>query len=60
MLAAEPVTEFELAQAVGVPESVVAETLAELDFLYPRPDGASSSGRSVAGGGMTPVRSMPT
>jgi hypothetical protein len=30
LLAAEPVTEFELAQAVGVPESVVSETLAEL------------------------------
>ena len=48
MLAAEPVTEFELAQAVGVLESVVAETLAELVAFTPRPDGASSSGRSVA------------
>ena len=34
LLAAEPVTEFELAQAVGVPESVVAETLAELVAFY--------------------------
>src|SRR5215217_6946472 len=34
LLAAEPVTEFELAQAVGVPESVVAETLVELVAFY--------------------------
>ena len=34
LLVTEPVTEFELAQAVGVPESVVAETLAELVAFY--------------------------
>jgi len=34
LLAAEPVTEFELAQAVGVPESVIAETLTELVAFY--------------------------
>jgi segregation and condensation protein B len=34
LLAAEPVTEFELAQAVGVPESEVAETLTELVAFY--------------------------
>jgi segregation and condensation protein B len=34
LLTAEPVTEFELAQAVGAPESVVAETLAELVAFY--------------------------
>src|SRR6478672_5502688 len=34
LLAAEPLTEFELAQAVGVPEPLVAEALVELAAFY--------------------------
>jgi len=34
LLAAEPLSVTELAQAVGVPEAVVAETLAELAAFY--------------------------
>jgi segregation and condensation protein B len=34
MLAAEPMTEFELAQAVGMPEPLVAEALVELAAFY--------------------------
>ena len=49
MLAAEPVTEFELAQAVGVPESVVAETLAELVAFYEE-TGRGFELRQVGGG----------
>ena len=49
LLAAEPVTEFELAQAVGVPESVVAETLAELVAFYEE-TGRGFELRQVAGG----------
>ena len=53
LLAAEPVTEFELAQAVAVPESVVAETLAELVAFYEETGRGFGSGRSVVGGGTT-------
>ena len=53
-------TEFELAQAVGVPESVVAETLAELVAFYEETGRGFEPGRSVVGGGTTPVRSTPT
>jgi segregation and condensation protein B len=49
LLAAEPVTEFELAQAVGVPESVVSETLAELVAFYGE-TGRGFELRQVAGG----------
>jgi segregation and condensation protein B len=49
LLAAEPVTEFELAQAVGVPESMVAETLAELVAFYDE-TGRGFELRQVAGG----------
>jgi len=49
LLAAEPVTEFELAQAVGVPESVVAETLAELVAFYEE-TGRGFELRQVGGG----------
>ena len=49
LLAAEPVTEFELAQAVGVPESVVSETLAELVAFYEE-TGRGFELRPVAGG----------
>ena len=49
LLAAEPVTEFELAQAVGVPESVVAETLTELVALYTE-TGRGFELRQVGGG----------
>jgi segregation and condensation protein B len=49
LLAAEPVTEFELAQAVGVPESVVAETLAELVAFYSE-TGRGFELRQVGGG----------
>ena len=49
LLAAEPVTEFELAQAVGVPESVVAETLTELVAFYTE-TGRGFELRQVAGG----------
>jgi segregation and condensation protein B len=49
LLAADPVTEFELAQAVGVPESVVAETLAELVAFYEE-TGRGFELRQVAGG----------
>jgi len=49
LLAAEPVTEFELAQAVGVPESVVAETLAELVAFYTE-TGRGFELRRVGGG----------
>jgi segregation and condensation protein B len=49
LLAAEPVTEFELAQAVGAPESVVAETLAELVAFYEE-TGRGFELRQVAGG----------
>jgi segregation and condensation protein B len=49
LLAAEPVTEFELAQAVGVPESVVAETLTELVAFYTE-TGRGFDLRQVAGG----------
>jgi segregation and condensation protein B len=49
LLAADPVTEFELAQAVGVPESVVAETLVELVAFYEE-TGRGFELRQVAGG----------
>ena len=49
LLAVEPVTEFELAQAVGVPESMVAETLAELVAFYDE-TGRGFELRQVAGG----------
>jgi len=49
LLAAEPVTEFELAQAVGVPESVVSENLAELVAFYEE-TGRGFELRQVAGG----------
>jgi segregation and condensation protein B len=49
LLAAEPVTEFELAQAVGVPESAVAETLAELVAFYEE-TGRGFELRQVGGG----------
>ena len=49
LLAAEPVTEFELAQAVGVPESVVSETLAELVAFYTE-TGRGFELRRVGGG----------
>jgi segregation and condensation protein B len=49
LLAAEPVTEFELAQAVGLPESVVAETLAELVAFYEE-TGRGFELRQVGGG----------
>ena len=49
LLAAEPVTEFELAQAVGVPESVVAETLTELVAFYTE-TGRGFELRQVGGG----------
>jgi segregation and condensation protein B len=49
LLAAEPVTEFELAQAVGVPESVVAETLTELVAFYEE-TGRGFELRQVGGG----------
>ncbi|HEU4909805.1 MAG TPA: SMC-Scp complex subunit ScpB, partial [Propionibacteriaceae bacterium] len=49
LLTAEPVTEFELAQAVGVPESVVAETLAELVAFYTE-TGRGFELRQVGGG----------
>jgi len=49
LLTAEPVTEFELAQAVGVPESVVAGTLAELVAFYEE-TGRGFELRQVGGG----------
>jgi segregation and condensation protein B len=49
LLAAEPVTEFELAQAVGVPELLVAETLAELVAFYEE-TGRGFELRQVGGG----------
>ena len=49
LLAVEPVTEFELAQAVGVPESVVAETLMELVAFYTE-TGRGFELRQVGGG----------
>jgi segregation and condensation protein B len=49
LLAAEPVTEFELAQAVGVPEAVVAEALAELVAFYEE-TGRGFELRQVGGG----------
>jgi segregation and condensation protein B len=49
LLTAEPVTEFELAQAVGVPESVVAETLLELVAFYSE-TGRGFELRQVGGG----------
>ena len=49
LLTAEPVTEFELAHAVGVPESVVAETLAELVAFYEE-TGRGFELRQVGGG----------
>jgi segregation and condensation protein B len=49
LLAAEPVSDFELAQAVGVPESVVSETLAELVAFYDE-TGRGFELRRVAGG----------
>jgi segregation and condensation protein B len=49
LLAAEPVTEFELAQAVGVPESVVADALAELVAFYDE-TGRGFELRQVGGG----------
>jgi len=49
LLASEPVTVFELAQAVGVPESVVAETLTELVAFYTE-TGRGFELRQVAGG----------
>ena len=49
LLATEPVTEFELAQVVGVPESVVAETLAELVAFYDE-TGRGFELRQVGGG----------
>jgi len=49
LLAAEPVTEFELAQAVGVPEAVVAEALAVLVAFYDE-TGRGFELRQVGGG----------
>jgi segregation and condensation protein B len=49
LLAAEPVTEFELAQAIGVPESVIAETLLELVAFYSE-TGRGFELRQVGGG----------
>jgi segregation and condensation protein B len=49
LLAAEPITEFELAQAVGAPESVVAETLVELVAFYTE-TGRGFELRQVGGG----------
>jgi segregation and condensation protein B len=49
LLTAEPVTEFELAQAIGVPESVVAETLLELVAFYSE-TGRGFELRQVGGG----------
>ena len=49
LLAAEPVTEFELAQAVGVSETVVAETLTELVAFYTE-TGRGFELRQVGGG----------
>jgi segregation and condensation protein B len=49
LLTAEPVTEFELAQAVGVPESVVGEALAELVAFYEE-TGRGFELRQVGGG----------
>lgn len=49
LLAAEPVTEFELAQAVGAPESVVAEALTELVAFYAE-TGRGFELRQVGGG----------
>jgi segregation and condensation protein B len=49
LLSAEPVTEFELAHAVDVPESVVAETLAELVAFYEE-TGRGFELRQVGGG----------
>lgn len=49
LLAAEPLTEFELAQAVGVPELVVSENLAELVAFYEE-TGRGFELRQVAGG----------
>ncbi len=49
LLTAEPVTEFELAQAVGVPESIIAETLAELEAFYTE-TGRGFELRQVGGG----------
>jgi segregation and condensation protein B len=49
LLAAEPVTEFELAQAVGMPESVVADALAELVAFYDE-TGRGFELRQVGGG----------
>jgi segregation and condensation protein B len=49
LLAAEPVTEFELAHAVGVPESVVFATLAELVAFYSE-TGRGFELRQVGGG----------
>jgi len=49
LLAAEPVSDFELARAVGVPESVVSETLAELVAFYDE-TGRGFELRQVAGG----------
>jgi segregation and condensation protein B len=49
LLTAEPVTEFELAQVIGVPESVVAETLAELVAFYEE-TGRGFELRQVGGG----------
>ncbi|HKN45065.1 MAG TPA: SMC-Scp complex subunit ScpB, partial [Propionibacteriaceae bacterium] len=49
LLASEPVTEFELAQAVGAPESVVAATLAELVAFYAE-TGRGFELRQVGGG----------
>jgi segregation and condensation protein B len=49
LLAAEPLTEFELAQAVGVPESVVSEALLELVAFYEE-TGRGFELRQVGGG----------
>jgi segregation and condensation protein B len=49
LLAAEPVTEFELAHAVEVPEAVVAEALAELVAFYDE-TGRGFELRQVGGG----------
>jgi segregation and condensation protein B len=49
LLAAEPVTEFELAQAVEMPEAVVAEALAELVAFYDE-TGRGFELRQVGGG----------
>jgi segregation and condensation protein B len=49
LLAAEPMTEFELAQAIGVPEPVVAETLVELAAFYDE-TGRGFELRQLAGG----------